>query len=232
MYPYIANYIRKTASTASVLSKAAGHGIAWVNGVLYINTGSGATAFADAIASSSVANVGAKNGATVSATEVGFGGILHKTTLTLTATPLTLVNADGLNGLGVKVYDFPAGGITILGASGSVAETTTSILADTLNASVTYNWGVGTTTQVNAVLATTEQNIIQATNGTASATINVAGAASPASRTAAPASFDGHTTALDAFFNVGVATDTDIDAAATTTWTGTIYIVWLFSPDV
>jgi len=175
------------------------------------------------------ANVGAKNGATVTAVEYG-DGTTHRTVLTLTALPLTLRDVE--QGQGVKIYDFPAGGITILGASGSVAETTTSILADTLNTGVTYNWGVGTTTQASATLATTEQDIIQTTNGTASATINVAGAASTAVRTAAPANFDGSGTAIDAFFNVGVAGAGDIDANATTTWTGTISITWLFNGDV
>ena len=174
-------------------------------------------------------DVGTKNGSTVTVVEYG-NGILHQTVLTLTATPLTLRNTQ--QGQGVKVYDFPAGGITILGATGSVAETTTSILADTLNASVTYNWGVGTVTQANGTLATTEQDIIPTTNGTASATINVAGAASGGARITDAANFNGISAAIDAYFNVGIATADDIDADATTTWTGTINITWLFTPDV
>jgi hypothetical protein len=173
-------------------------------------------------------NNGAKAGATVSVTEYG-NGILHQTEFVLTALPLTL--ADATVGAGVKIYDFPEGVITILGAKGSVAETTTSVLASTLNAGVTYNWGVGTTTQASATLATTEQDIIPVTNGTASATINVAGAASKAVRTAAPVQFDGSATAKDAFFNVAIALNTDIDADATTTWTGTLTITWLFHGD-
>lgn len=170
----------------------------------------------------SAAGAGAKNGATVSAAEYGEGNI-HRTVLTLTALPLTLRDTE--QGLGVKVYDFPAGRILILGATGSVAGTTTSVLADTLNAGVTYNWGVGSTTQANGTLATTEQNILQTTNGTASATINVAGAASGGLGVLTP--LDGTTTAVDAYFNVGVATGTDIDANATTTWTGTVTITWM-----
>src|SRR3990167_7991585 len=173
-------------------------------------------------------NVGTKNGSTVSVVEYG-NGLFHQTVFTLTATPLTLRDTE--QGLGVKIYDFPAGGITIMGATGKVAETTTSILADTLNASVTYNWGVGTVTQANGTLATTEQDIIPTTNGTASATINVAGADSLAARIADAANFNGVSTAIDAFFNVGLATADDIDADATTTWTGTITISWLFNGD-
>ena len=173
-------------------------------------------------AAKTTAGVGAKNGATVAAAEYGDGNI-HKTVLTLTALPLTLRDTE--QGLGVKIYDFPAGRILFLGATGSVAGTTTSVLADTLNTGVTYNWGVGSTTQANGTLATTEQNILQTTNGTASATINVAGAASGGLGVLTP--LDGTSTAVDAFFNVGVAGATDIDANATTTWTGTVTITWM-----
>lgn len=176
------------------------------------------------------ANVGAKAGATVTVEEYGFGGFLHKTVFTLTALPLTL--ADVTVGAGVKIYDFPVGMITVLNASGSVAETTTSAIATTLNSGVTYNWGVGTVTQANGTLATTEQNIINTTNGTSSTTINVAAAASSSAQTVAPLAYNGKTTAIDAFFNVGIALATDIDADATTEWTGTITMVWLFNGNV
>lgn len=176
------------------------------------------------------ANIGLKaGGSTVTAVEYG-DAFLHQTVITLTALPLTLI--DATVGAGVKIYDFPEGAITILGALGSVAETTTAAdLTTTLNTGVTYNWGVGTTTQANGTLATTEQDIIPTTNGTASATTGVAGAASAGVRTAAPACFNGTVTAKDAFFNVGIALNTDIDGNTTTTWTGTITILWAFAGD-
>ena len=174
-------------------------------------------------------NVGAVNGSTVSAVEHG-SGFYHVTVLTLTATPLTL--ADATVGAGVKIYDFPVGQITVLNASGSVAETTTSAIATTLNSGVTYNWGVGTVTQSNGTLATTEQNIINTTNGTSSTTINVAAAASSSTQTVAPLAYNGKSTAIDAFFNVGIAVATDIDADATTTWTGTITMSWMVNTNV
>ena len=60
--------------------------------------------------------VGTKNGSTVSVVERG-NGIVHKTVLTLTATPITLTDdADVGQFGGVKLYDFPAGNIKILGA--------------------------------------------------------------------------------------------------------------------
>jgi hypothetical protein len=173
-------------------------------------------------AAKTTAGVGAKNGATVSAVEYGDGNI-HKTVLTLTALPLTLRDTE--TGQGVKIYDFPAGRILFLGATGTVAETTTSAILTTLNGGKTYNWGVGSTTQANGTLATTEQNILQTTNGTSSATINVAGAASGGLGVLTP--LDGTSSAIDAFFNVGLATGDDIDGDATATFTGTVTITWM-----
>jgi hypothetical protein len=149
------------------------------------------------------------------------------TVLTLASLPLTL--ADATTGAGVKIYDFPEGRILILGATGSIAMTTTSVLASTLNAGVTCNWGVGSTTQANGTLATTEQDILQKSNITASATVNVAGAASNAF--GALAAFDGTATALDAYLNVGVATGTDIDGDATVTISGTVTLHWMLLGD-
>ena len=169
-----------------------------------------------------LAGIGAKNGTTVSVAEYGVGPV-HQTVFTFTALPLTV--RDTQTGGGVKIYDFPEGRILFLGATGSIALTTTSVLANTLNAGVTYNWGIGSTTQANGTLATTEQNILQTTNGTASATINVAGAASKGVGVLTP--LDGTTTAIDAYLNVGVASATDIDGNATVTITGTATITWM-----
>jgi hypothetical protein len=60
--------------------------------------------------------IGAPNGATVAAVETG-NGIVHKTVLTLTVTPITLTDDAGVGQFGgVKIYDFPAGNILVLGA--------------------------------------------------------------------------------------------------------------------
>lgn len=166
--------------------------------------------------------IGAKNGDAVTVVEYGIGPI-HQTDFIFTALPLTL--RDTQQGNGVKIYDFPAGRILILGATGSITETTTSVLTSTLNAGVTYNWGIGSVTQANGTLATTEQDIIQTTAGTASATINVAGAASKGVGVLTP--LDGTTTAIDAYLNVGIASATDIDGDATVTITGTASITWI-----
>lgn len=230
----IATHIKRYTSTAQILKKAAGIGIGEFGGTLYTNLNGTVQTLKDALENAqNIVNVGtlSSNGGTVTVSEVG-NGISHQTTFTLTNVPLTLINADGLNGLGSKIYTFPTGLITVQSASGSVTEKTTSVLASTLNASVTYNWGLGHTTQVNATLATTEQDIIPTTNGSASATINVAGAASSGVRAAAPANFDGRSVAIPVYFNVGVATDSDIDGNATTLWTGVLSITWTFGGTV
>lgn len=167
-------------------------------------------------------SAGAKNGTTVTAVETGTG-VVHQTTLTLAATPVTMRETE--QGGGVKLYDFPAGRILILGALASIAVKTTSVLADTLHAGVTCNYGVGSTTQASATVATTEQDMVQVAAFTSGATINVASAVATGVGVLAP--LDGTTTAIDAFLNLAVAGAGDIDANATATVTGTVTLTWI-----
>jgi len=169
-------------------------------------------------------SVPAAVGPYVVATEKG-DGVFHQTVLTLTALPITM--RDTQQGGGAKIYTFPAGRIFHMGSIGSIAVTTTSILANTLNTGVTCNWGVGTTTQASATVATTEQDLVNVAAFTASATIDVAGAIATGVGPAVLASHDGTATAIAAFMNLAVASATDIDADATVTVTGTVTINWL-----
>lgn len=172
-----------------------------------------------------VGNSGTLNGATVTALEQM--GAVHQTVISLNATPLTIVDANV--GGGVKIYTFPEGRILLLGAVGTMAFTTTSVLASTLNTGVTINWGLGsviTAAQASGTLTTTEVDILPSTNATASATINVAGAASNG-KLATSLQFDGTTTAIPVNLNVGVATNTDIDGDATVTVNGTVVLTWI-----
>lgn len=175
--------------------------------------------------STSQSGYGSSPIATAVATEYG-NAFLHQTLLTLTAVPISL--SDTHVGGGTQIYDFPAGRIYILGATASVAFTTTSALASTLNASSTLSWGVGsvvTGTQDSGVpIVTSQQDIVAAAAATSSATINVAGAAANSYGTAA--AFDGTTTAINAYLNVGVGAS-DIDGDATVTASGVVRITWL-----
>jgi hypothetical protein len=154
-------------------------------------------------------------------------GNFNVTTVTFTAYSLAVNDTTPITtGGAVKIFDFPEGVVSILAAAGSLTFTTTSALAGTLNASVNCHWGVGSAaTADGADLTTTEQNIIPKTAFTSSATINVANTATRGVL-AAPLSLDGAGTAIDAHLNVGVITNTDIDADATVAVNGTIVIVW------
>ncbi|HEX6826906.1 MAG TPA: hypothetical protein VF077_11375, partial [Nitrospiraceae bacterium] len=144
---------------------------------------------------------------------------------TLLNLPMTV--RDTQQGNGVKIYTFPAGKLIRLGASAEgVQIITTSDPTTTLNASVTGQFGVGTTTQANATLATTEQDIVQVTGFTASATQNAVPAAVRAYGAANLTVLD-MTSVRDIFFNVAVATATDIDADATVLINGVITINWI-----
>lgn len=160
----------------------------------------------------------------ISAVETG-NGAYHQTVLTLTDLPITMRDTE--QGGGAAIYDFPVGRICRVGASASIAVTTTSAVASTLNAGVTCNYGVGSVTQANATVATTEQDIVQVTAFTSSATIDVAGAVAAGVGAGVLASLDGLATAIQAFLNLAVAGATDIDADATTTVSGTITLNWV-----
>lgn len=173
---------------------------------------------------------GTVTGATVAVVEYG-DAVYHRSSFTFTAFPLTIPNAVAANQAnGAFFYTFPEGRILIHGATGTMAETTTSVLASTLTAAKTCKWGVGSTVGTNATLATTEQDIIPVTSITSSATINVAGAAASAALASA-AQFDGTSTAKKAFLNFSVPTDGDLAGDATITLTGTVVIVWSFLGD-
>lgn len=218
----MATYIARRTATSQIKFKKRGVGLGEVGGIIYVNQGAPVALFDSGQTAGTLSVV---TGLTV--VEQCFGGFLHRSTFTLVNVPITLL--DSQNGVGTQIYAFPKGLFTILGAAGQVIETTTSVLASTLNTGITYNWGVGTTTQANGTLATTEQDLLPTTNGTASATVNVAAAASKGQRASAPALFDGHGTAKTAFFNVGVATATDIDGDSTTLWSGAIVLDWILN---
>lgn len=188
-------------------------------------TGTAVASIADLPVGAAIAaaSIGAVNGATVSAFET-VDGLVRRTVIQVQNLPLTL--ADAGQGAGVKIYDFPEGRILMLGAVGAMAMITTSVLASTLHGGVTCKWGVGSTIQANATLATTEQDLIPVTTLVASATINVTGAQAKASLAAA-LQLDGTTTPVDAFLNVSIPTGTDIDANATVLLTGTIQLTWI-----
>jgi hypothetical protein len=158
-------------------------------------------------------------------TELG-AGRFRTTVLTLRSMPLTVRDTE--QGGGVKIYTFPKGKLYRMGASGEGIVITTLSALTTLNSGVTGNFGVGSTTQASATLATTEQDIVQVTGFTSSTTAGVAPAAvANAYGVVSDTALDGSSTAIAAFFNVAVAGATDIDANASVSVNGVITINWL-----
>lgn len=164
-------------------------------------------------------------GAGVTPIEYGIGAY-RTTVFNFNQVKMTLLDAQ--NGNGMQIYTFPKGKILRLGASAeNVVITTTSALASTLNAGVTGNYGLGSTTQANGTLATTEQDFVQTQNFTASATINVPPAAVRGFGIPNVTLLDGSSTPIALFFNIGIATATDIDGDATVLVDGQFTVNWL-----
>lgn len=159
----------------------------------------------------------------ISVFEEGGHDPVRRTIITLTNVAQAVVN--GTEYQGTKLYTFPKGRLDVHGVTATFQQTTTSVLASTLNASSTGAIGVGTVTASATTLATTMQDLIPTTAFTSSATINVAGTAVNAAL-AASAQFDGTGTAKDVYLNTAFATTTDVDADATQTISGRIVITW------
>lgn len=169
------------------------------------------------------ADVGDVSVSTVSAQHCQLGPVCI-TTLTLDNVAQTVT--DGTEYQGTKIYDFPAGRISVLGVTASLKQKTTSAIATTINSGVTGAIGLGTAAATNVSLTGTMVDFLPTTAFTSSTTINVAGTAVGAALVAA-AQFDGTTTAKDLYLNTAYATTTDVDGNGTQTISGTIVITWI-----
>lgn len=170
--------------------------------------------------STTTSGVGAKAATNVTVAEYGSADTIHKTVLTMAATPITLTDEAGvvLYG-GQKIYDFPAGNILVLGATINLATTVGGNLSATADGDV----GLGTVTADNgATLATTEQNIVPTTS-----IAQLVGSTGPVTgkNAAAIAPLDGTSTAVDTYLNV-LWDDADHNGG-TMTVTGTVTITWV-----
>lgn len=173
--------------------------------------------------------VGAKNGATVTVVENG-DGVIHKTTLTCTATPVTITDDAGVAQYGgVKVYDLPEGLICTLGAvvTGSLTAGVTGTIIDNWDGDVALGTATATT---GATLTGTEADILQsvAVSAGASDKIGVVDAVSVATALTESGArwHDGTATAKDVFLNF-VIDDNATHTSGTATFTGTIVLVWM-----
>lgn len=172
------------------------------------------------------ANVGAKNGATVSAVEGGADPV-HRTVFTLTDLVIAMTDAGeaGCHG-GVKIYDFPGGLVSILGAvvdltvaagEGGISDTAALIMA----------LGTAASGTDNEALSGAEADFVPST---ACALTGGAGVFKGVSTTSQLVQFDGTATAKDLFLNA-VVPNADSSADDTLTVSGTITVVWVFVAD-
>jgi hypothetical protein len=166
---------------------------------------------------------GAKNGSTVTAAESA--PVIHTTTLTLTATPITITDDAGVaqyGGAG-KIYDFPAGLIQVLGAvvAGTLTLGTTGTITNTWAGGISLGTATGTT---GATLTGTEADIM-AENDVAAATAKVATIDGVSANAASPI-LDGTATAIDMYLNLVVDDDAS-HTSGTGTFTGTVTFSWI-----
>lgn len=178
------------------------------------------------------AGIGAKNGATVVAVEKG-DGVLHKTVLTCTATPLTFGDEAGQGQYGgVKVYDFPAGLLCIFGGVVDGALTLTAPAIDTWEGDV----GLGVEAPTDHQDVANKTGLVMPKVDIAAAVAKVAtveGASVAAALTESGARWlDGTGTAKDLFLNILVDDNVAHDNTITGTFTGTITFLWANIGDI
>lgn len=171
--------------------------------------------------------VGAKNGATVTAVEHG-DGVIHKTVLTCTATPLTFGDEAGQGQFGgVKVYDFPLGLICCLGAVINGSITLTAPAIDTWNGDI----GLGVTVPLDHQDAVNLTGAIMPKVATTQAVSKVAVTDAVSVATALTESgarwLDGTGTAKDLYLNLLIDDNAAHDNTITGTFTGTITLTWM-----
>ena len=163
-------------------------------------------------------------------------GAVRTTVFTFTAMSMSFASAAaGSQFAAQKIYTFPKGIIRALGGVGTLTFTTTSDDTTTLNSAKTVQWGVGSVTASADTLATTMINMLPGSGQTVptytSAAQNVASSASnfffKGPGTIGLDILDGTSTAIAAFLNMAVATDADLDAAATVTVTERIALTWM-----
>lgn len=193
----------------------------------FVPSGDGGSSVGEQLTTS---GVGTKNGSTVSVSERG-NAVVHKTILTLTATPISVADDAGVAQYGgVKVYTFPAGLIMTLGAvlTGNLTLGTTGTIIDTYTG-VNSLGSVAASATGAATLVTTAATFLQSTaNATAVSKVAAVDSVSIATQLTESGArhYDGTATAGDVYLNFKIADDAT-HTAGTGSFTGTIALVWI-----
>ena len=160
-------------------------------------------------------------------------GVLVKTKLVCSATPITLTDDAGVAQYGgVQLYNFPEGMLCTMGGvvDGALTGGVTGTIIDTYTGVVALGTATATT---GATLTGTEADILQSTALTqAVAKVAVCDAISIATALTEAGSrwFDGSTTAKDLFLNFAIADDVS-HTSGTAAFTGTVEFVWMILGD-
>ena len=170
-------------------------------------------------------NNGVVAGTNNSAVEYGDHYGVHKTVITMASTVIPCTDEAGtILWCALKVYDFPAGNIMILG----VTADTDVVTSGNLDATANGDFGMGTATcDNNADLTSTEQNLIPKTD--IAETVADEGPITGINA-AAIAPMNGTSSAVDVFYNA-IWDDGDHNGGAMAV-TGTVTIHWVNLGDI
>lgn len=163
----------------------------------------------------------------MAAVEQGSGAV-HKTILTCTATPLTFGDEAGQGQYGgVKVYDFPAGLLNVLGAVIDGVFTLSAPAIDAWDGDI----GLGVEAPTDHQDAANKTGLVLQKTSTTQAVAKVATTDAVSIATALTEAgarwLDGTATAKDLFLNLLVDDNVAHDNTITGTFTGTIAFTWL-----
>jgi hypothetical protein len=178
---------------------------------------------------SHIANLpGTASGTGVVATEY-CTGLVNKTVLTCTATPITVADDPGVSQYGGagKIYDFPEGLIWTMGAivSGTILMGATGTFINTWSGVIALGTAAAST---GSTLVSTEATWLQSVAiGAATAKLGTIDAVSVATALTEAGSrwVDGTATAADMFLNLAIADDAS-HTAGTGVFNGTVKFLW------
>lgn len=156
----------------------------------------------------------------VSVTEV-VAGNQHSVTLKLNSLPVTVGNTSGASFGSKKLYDFLAGRVYMIGGTANLSFAWTG---EDIAATGSGDFSIGTTATADATLNSTDVNLLEST---AMLDPFVAGVGTGTGAFAAPAAFDGTTTAIDMYLNM-IIDDADVadGASDTVLVSGTIHFAY------
>lgn len=138
---------------------------------------------------------------------------------------MALPVTDALAYASQKIFDFADGIIRLKGGTAKLQFAVTTDRTATINPSASMTWSLGSVAASSITLASTMVDWLAKTTRTLDGTADALSTASSASAAAA-ASFDGTSTAIDLFLNVGFETNTQIDADGVIKVYGTIILFW------